>query len=95
MEKYFLGFGVRSFLRALNKEADELAKEAAQQNPLPPNIFFETFKHGSIHNDEAPIKFVNAITSEDLRATIMAFLQGHFVPKDEKEERRKKNGPSG
>jgi ribonuclease HI len=29
MEKYFLGFGVRSFLRALNKEVDELDKVAA------------------------------------------------------------------
>jgi hypothetical protein len=33
MVKYFLGFGVRSFLRALNKEADELAKAAAENNP--------------------------------------------------------------
>jgi hypothetical protein len=31
---------------------------------------------------------VNAITSEDWRATIMAFLQGHFVLEDENEERR-------
>jgi hypothetical protein len=29
VEKYFLGFGVRSFPRTLNKEADELAKVAA------------------------------------------------------------------
>lgn len=36
MEKYFLGFGVKSFPRSLNKEIDELAKAAAQQNPLPP-----------------------------------------------------------
>jgi hypothetical protein len=31
---------------------------------------------------------VNAITSKDWRATIMAFLRGHFVPEDEKVERR-------
>jgi hypothetical protein len=55
MEKYFLGFGVRSFPRALNKKADELAKAAAKQNPLPPDVFFETLTHGSIHSDEAPI----------------------------------------
>jgi hypothetical protein len=29
MEKYFLGFDVKSFPRALNKEADELAKVVA------------------------------------------------------------------
>jgi hypothetical protein len=88
MDKYFLGFGVRSFSRALNREADEPAKAVAQKNPLPPNVFFETLKHGSIHSDEAPIKFVNAITSEDWRATIMAFFHGHFIPEDERAEKR-------
>jgi hypothetical protein len=55
---------------------------------LPPDVFFEALKHGSIYRDEAPIKFVNAITSEDLRAMIMAFLWGHFVLEDEKAKRR-------
>jgi ribonuclease HI len=49
MKKYFLGFGAR----ALNKEADELANAAAQKNPLPPDVFFETLKQGSIYSDEA------------------------------------------
>jgi hypothetical protein len=31
---------------------------------------------------------VNAITSKDWRATVMAFLRGHFVLEDEKAERR-------
>jgi hypothetical protein len=88
MEKYFLGFDVRSFPRALNKEAGKLPKAAAWKNPLLPDVFFETLKHGSIHSDEAPVKFVNVITSEDRRATIMAFLQGHFVLEDEKAEER-------
>jgi hypothetical protein len=55
---------------------------------MPLDIFFDTLKLGSIPSDEAVVKFVNAITSEDWRATIMAFLQGHFVPKDGKEEKR-------
>jgi hypothetical protein len=42
MEKYFLGFTVRSFPRAQNKVADELAKAAAQGNSLPPDVFVET-----------------------------------------------------
>jgi hypothetical protein len=50
-------------------------------------------KHGSIHNDEALVKFVNAITSEDWRTTIVAFLRGHFIPEDEKEEKRWPFGP--
>jgi hypothetical protein len=45
-------------------------------------------KHGSIHSDEAPVKFINAITSEDWRTTIAAFLQGHFIAEDKKEEKR-------
>jgi hypothetical protein len=88
MVKYFLGFGDRSFLRALNKGANGLAKAVAQKNPLRLDVFFETLKHGSIHSDKTPVKFVNAITNEDWRATIMAFLQGHFILEDEKKERR-------
>ena len=88
MEKYFLGFSIRSFPRVQNKQADQLAKEAAQNDPLPPDAFFETMKQGSVNCAEEPAKFVNAITIEDWRATIMAHLCGHFVPEDDKEEKR-------
>ena len=50
--------------------------------------FFETLKQASVNCAEEPAKFINAITSEDWRATIMAYLRGHFVPEDEKEEKR-------
>ena len=88
MEKYFLGFSVRSFPRLHNKQADVLAKAAAENNPLPPDVFFETLKSGSVNCAEEPAKFVNAISSEDWRSTIMAYLRGHFIPEDEKEEKR-------
>ena len=89
MEKYFLGFSIRSFSRTKNKQADQLAKAAAQFDPLPPDVFFETLKQASVNCAEEPTKFINAITSEDWRAaTIMAYLHGHFVPEDEKEEKR-------
>ena len=65
-----------------------LAKAAAQCDPLPPEVFFETLKQGSVNCAEEPAKFINAITSEDWRATIMAYLCGHFVPEDNKEEKR-------
>ena len=84
MEKYFLGFSVRSFPRAQNKQADILAKAAAKNQPLPPDVFFETLRHGSVNCAEETTKFVNAITSEDWRATVMAYLRGHFVLEDEK-----------
>ena len=87
MEKYFLGFSVRSFPRLHNKHADVLAKAAAENNPLPPDVFFEILKSGSVNCAEEPAKFVNAISSEDWRSTIMAYLRGHFIPEDEKEEK--------
>jgi ribonuclease HI len=88
MEKYFLRFTVCYFPRTQNKIADELAKAVAQGNPLPPDVFFETLTHGSINCAEEPTKFVTAITSEDWREAVMAYLRGHFVPEDEKEEMR-------
>jgi len=88
MEKYFLGFSIRSFPRSQNKQSDQLAKATAQLDPLPPDVFFATLKQASVNCAEEPAKLINAITSEDWRATIMAYLRGHFVPEDEKEEKR-------
>ena len=65
MEKYFLGFSVRSFPRIQNKQADVLAKAASENDPLPPDVFFETIRSGSVNCAEEPAKFVNAISSED------------------------------
>ena len=87
MEKYFLGFSVRSFPRFQNKQADVLAKAAAENNPLPPDVFFETLKSGSVNCTEELANFVNAISREDWRSTIMAYLRGHFFSEDEKEEK--------
>jgi len=75
MEKYFLGFSVRSFPRLQNKQADVLAKAAAENAPLPSDMFFETLRSGSINCVEEPAKFVNAISSEDWRSMIMAYLR--------------------
>ena len=88
MKKYFLGFNIRSFSRTKNKQADQLAKAATQFDPLQLDVFFETLKKASVNCAEEPAKFINSITSEDWRATIMAYLRGHFVPEDEKEEKR-------
>lgn len=88
MEKYFLGFTVASFPRAHNQEANKLAKAAALKEPLPPDVFFETLRHGLTQCDKDAAKFVNALASEDWRAPIMAYLQGHFIPEDEKDEKR-------
>ena len=65
-----------------------MAKATAENDPLPPDVFFETIKSGSVNCAEELAKFVNAISSEDWRSKIMAYLRGHFVPKDEKEEKQ-------
>ena len=65
MEKYFLGFSIRSFSRMKNKQADQLVKVAAQFDPLPPDVFFETLKQASVNCAKEPAKFINAITNED------------------------------
>ena len=44
MKKYFLGFSIRSFRRSQNQQADQLAKVAAQNDPLPPDVFFKTLR---------------------------------------------------
>ena len=65
MEKYFLDFSVRSFPRLQNKQADVLAMAVAENDPLPPDVFFETLRSGSVNCAEEPAEFVNAISSED------------------------------
>ena len=65
-----------------------MAKAAAENDLYLPDVFFETLRSGSVNCAEEPAKFVNAITSEDWRSTIMAYLRGHFVSEDEKEEKR-------
>ena len=65
-----------------------MAKAAAENDPLLPDVFFETLRSGLVNCAEEPAKFVNAITSEDWRSKIMAYHWGHYVPEDEKEEKQ-------
>ena len=64
-----------------------MAKAATENDLLPLDVFFETLRSGSINCAEEPAKFVNAISSEEWRSTIMAYLREHFVLEDEKEEK--------
>jgi hypothetical protein len=65
MEKFFFGFTDKKIPRDQNNEADMLAKAAAQKEPLPPDVFYEVLKCKSVDCDEAPMRYVNAISSED------------------------------
>ena len=86
MEKYFKGFTAIHIPRSQNDEADKLAKAAARKEPLPPDVFYEKITKPSTKPEKA--KQINAIGSEDWRSLIMSYLQGHFKPADEKEEKR-------
>jgi ribonuclease HI len=63
MEKYFFGFSVRKIPREHNNEADMLAKTTAQKEPLPPDVFHEVLMYKSVDCDEAPVRYINAISS--------------------------------
>jgi hypothetical protein len=47
---------------------------------MPPDVFFEILTAPSIKTDKQPLSTVNAITSMDWRAPIIAFLRGHYEP---------------
>jgi ribonuclease HI len=90
MEKFFFSFTVKKIPRDQNNGEDMLAKAAAQKEPLPPDVFYEVMKCKSVDCDEAQVRYVNAISSEDWRSSIMAFLIGHYEPQSKEEN--KENG---
>jgi hypothetical protein len=49
MERHFNGYSVQHIPRDDNNEVDKLAKAAARNNAMPPNVFFEIIKESSIH----------------------------------------------
>ena len=74
MEKYFTNFSLRHIPRAKSIEADELAKAVAQNLPLPPDIFTQALTIKAIKEEEDNLAVVHAISSEDWRSLILAFL---------------------
>jgi hypothetical protein len=78
MEKHFKGYSVHHIPRNDKNEADKLAKATAQNQAMPPDVFFEIVKEPSI-KDSKP-KTVNNIETHDWRAEIMAYLRGHYEP---------------
>jgi hypothetical protein len=69
-----------------NNEADKLAKAAARNQEMPPDVFFEIIKEPSIK--ESRLKIVNVVETPDWRAEIMAYLRGHYEPQDELQEKK-------
>jgi ribonuclease HI len=85
MERHFKGYSVQHIPRDDNNKADKLAKAAARNQELPPDVFFEIIKEPSIK--ESRPKIVNVVETPDWRAKIMAYLRGHYEPQDELQEK--------
>jgi hypothetical protein len=71
-----------------NNEVDKLAKAAARNQAMPPDVFFKIIKEPSIK--ESKPKIVSVVETPDWRAEIMAYIRGHCEPQDELEEKRLK-----
>jgi ribonuclease HI len=85
MERHFKGYSVQHIPRDDNNEADKLAKAAARNQEMPPDVFFEIIKEPSIK--ETKPKIMNVVETPDWRAEIMAYLRGHYKAQDELEEK--------
>jgi ribonuclease HI len=80
MENYFKGFTVEYIERAKNTEADELAKAAARNTPLPADVFLQVILDASIKIVEPNLRVINLIQDEDWCAPIMAYLRHYYEP---------------
>jgi ribonuclease HI len=65
MENYFKGFTVEHVDRNKNTEADELAKAAAHNTPLPVDVFLQIISNTSIKMIEPEPRIINVIHGED------------------------------
>jgi hypothetical protein len=65
MEKKFKGFTVKYIGRNKNAEADELAKAAARNTPLPADIFLQMISDASTKTIEPEPMVINLIQGID------------------------------
>jgi ribonuclease HI len=83
LEASFEGFSVKNIPRGENEHADLLAKSAAQELPVPSEVFFETIKAPLVELMERAVLTISSIHSEDWRTKIVSFLQGNCFSDDE------------
>jgi hypothetical protein len=77
------GFSVKNIPSGENEHANLLAKSAAQEIPLPSEVFFETIKAPSVELMERAVLITSLVHSEDWRTEIVSFLQGNCLSDDE------------
>jgi ribonuclease HI len=93
MEIHFKGYKVQHIPRDDNNEVDRLAKAAARNQEMPPDVFFEIIKEPSIKEEKE--KIVSVLETPDWRAEIMAYLRGHYESQGELQEKRLKQRARG
>jgi ribonuclease HI len=90
LERQFKGFTLQHVDRARNKEANMLAKAVAKGESLPSDVFYHAIGTPAVRNPEGlqitqdakGHRIVNLIMTEDWRAPITLYLQGHYHPSD-------------
>ena len=90
LEKCFKGFTIVHIPRAGNEEADALAKAAAQNLPLPPEVFFESLCLPAVKKEHlitSSVAVITQVAEEDWRLEILAHLNNTCTPIDDTEER--------
>lgn len=87
MERRFRGFTLRYIPRAENVEADEQAKAAANNTPLPPDTFFQELMLPATAAAKA-FKDVLLTESEDWRQAIIECIKGTYKPEAEADAAR-------
>jgi hypothetical protein len=80
MESYFKGFTVEYIERNKNTKADDLAKAAACNTPMPTHVFFQVIEDASAKTIVPEQRLINIIEGEDHRAPIMAYLYHYYEP---------------
>ena len=83
MEQRFEGFTLKHIPRSENAEADELAKAAANNLPLPPNTFYQILKSLATAETSKANKPILHLQNEDWRKAITEFLEGKTTEEDE------------
>jgi hypothetical protein len=80
MENYLKGFTVGYIKRNKNTEADDLAKAAASNTPMPPDVFYQVLEDASVKTVLLEPVLINIIEGEDWRAPIMPYLHNYYEP---------------
>ena len=88
MEKYFLGFTIKSISKNDNFEVDELAKAASQNLPMPSDVFYQKLSEPAPEDTLNQTRLVATVESEDWHSPILAYLHGQRDIEDQVEAKR-------